>query len=284
MKGKKKGRTVVKRIQVIAGIAVFFFCLGFSQNRVSEEYRIGPKDLLDINVFGLDEMNKTVRVSETGKISLPLLGEVLVDGLTKAEVERKLIQLLEARYLKDPQVTIFIREYQSKQVSVLGAVKSPGTYELLGGETLYKIIAEAGGLTNEAGEEIIVIRSGINQSVRIPLEDLIMKGDTRLNIPIEAGDVINVPVDETVLIYIFGQVRNPGTIQVKKSRIPTLLMAIAQAGGFSDRAAKGSVVIRRKNASGQSIEIKVNVKDILKKCSAKIKSRHFAQIKSRQGG
>ena len=108
----------------------------FSQKMDTADYRIGPKDLLDISVFGLDELSKTVRVSEDGRISLPLVGEVEVEGITKAALEKKLSQLLEEKYLQDPQVTVFISEYQSKRVSVLGAVRNPGPYELLGRQTL----------------------------------------------------------------------------------------------------------------------------------------------------
>lgn len=237
-----------------------------AQEKFTTDYRIGPKDLLEISVFGLDELNKTVRVSEDGKITLPLLGEVEVDGLTKAEVERKLSRLLEAKYLHNPQVTIFIREYQSKRVSVLGAVRNPGPYELLGRQTLLQVISEAGGLTEKAGSDIIIIRQhpdGSNTSLKIPIDDLILKGDARRNIPLQPDDIVNIPVEQTVLIYVFGQVNNPGALEVKKSDIPTLLQAIAQAGGFSEGAAKGRVIIRRTDEEGKEQKIKVNVKDII---------------------
>ncbi len=257
------------RIPVTIFMIIFFnpFFFSLHQEAPSTEYRIGPKDLLDINVFGVGELNVTVRVSEEGRITLPLLGEVEVEGLTKSEVERKISSLLEEKYLQNPQVTIFIREYQSKRVSVLGAVRSPGTYELLGRQTLLQIISQAGGLTPEAGEEIIIIRqlsNGNNTSLKISIEDLILKGDAKLNIPLQPNDIINIPIDQVVRIYIFGQVRNPGALEVRRSNIPTLLRAIAQAGGFAERASKGSVIIRRRAEDGKEIEIRVNVKDILK--------------------
>lgn len=239
----------------------------FSQERETIDYKIGPKDLLDISVFGLDELTRTVRVSGDGKITLPLLGEVDVEGLTKGELEKKLSQLLEEKYLQNPQVTVFIQEYQSKRVSVLGAVENPGPYELLGRQTLLQIISEAGGITSEASKEIIVIRQheeGISTSLKIAIEDLIFKGDARLNIPLQPNDIVNVPVDKIVYIYVSGQVRNPGALGVKKSNIPTLLQAIAQAGGFSERASKGRVLIKRIDEDGKEAKIKVNVKSIIK--------------------
>jgi len=239
----------------------------FSQKRDTADYRIGPKDLLDISVFGVDELTKTVRVTEDGKISLPLIGEVEVEGITKAELEKKLSQLLKEKYLQNPQVTIFIREYQSKRVSVLGAIRNPGPYELLGRQTLLQIISQAGGITNEAGNEIIVIRElgdGANTSLKISIEDLVLKGDARLNIPLQLNDIINIPIDKIVHIYVFGQVTNPGALEVKRSNIPTLLQAIGQAGGFSERASKGRVLIKRIDDNGKEVKIKVNVKNIIK--------------------
>jgi len=252
---------------IMALLFIFTPLLAVSQEKFTQEYRVGPKDLLEISVFGAEELSRTVRVSEDGKVTLPLLGEVLVDGLTKSEVEKKLGQLLGEKYVQNPQVTVFIREYQSKRVSVLGAVEKPGPYQLLGRQTLMQIISEAGGLTRDAGNEIVIIRQlpdGSSTSLRISIDDLFLKGEAKLNVPMEAGDIVNIPVDKFVVVYVFGQVKNPGALQVKKSNIPTLLQAIAQAGGFTDRASKGGVIIKRKDETGKEKEIKVNVRNILK--------------------
>jgi polysaccharide export outer membrane protein len=239
-----------------------------AQQPLAAEYRIGPKDLLEVTAMGVPEIDKfVVRVSEDGKITLPLLGEVDVNNLTRSEVERKLVASLGEKYLVNPQVTVFIKEYKSKQVSILGAVEKPGPYELLGRQTLLSIISQAGGMTRDAGNEIIVIRQlpdGTSTSLHISVDDLFFKGDAALNVPLEPGDIVTIPVDKVVVIYVFGQVKNPGALQVKKSNIPTLLQAIAQAGGFSDRASKGNVKIRRKDGAGKEIELTVNAKDILK--------------------
>lgn len=251
----------------LIGWGVVLGAVLFCQEQYSSEYRIGPKDLLEIRVFGLDELDSTVRVSEEGNITLPLVGEVEVEGLTSAELERKLKSLLEENWLRDAQVTIFIVEYQSKKVSVLGAVREQGSYELLGRQTLLQVISQAGGLTPEAGNEIIVIRQqedGNNAALKIPLEKLVLEGDVNLNIPLQPNDIINIPIDKLINIYVFGQVRNPGALELKKSNIPTLLQAIAQAGGFSERASKTGVLIKRKDENDQEKEIRINVKDIIK--------------------
>lgn len=256
-----------QKITLILILLFLFGYYGWAQEKHTAEYIIGPKDLLRISVFGTEELNKTVRVSEEGKITFPPLDEVEVEGLTKTELEKKLSRLLEEEYLQNPQVTVFIVEYQSKRVSVLGAVEEPGPYELLGRQTLLQLISKAGGLTEFAGDEIFVIRlleDGSSTSLKISIDDLFLKGDASLNIPLEANDVITIPVIKTALIYVFGQVNKPGAIEVRKSNIPTLLQAIAQAGGFSRRASKGGVRIKRRDKYGKEEQIKVNVKDIIK--------------------
>ena len=258
-----------ERAVLVLFLGVLLSVLVFPQEKTTLEYKIGPKDLLEISVFGLDELNRTVRVSEDGIITLPLVGEVKVEGLTKTGLEKKLSELLEEKYLHNPQVTVFIREYQSTRVSVLGAVRNPGLYELLGRETLMQIISQAGGLTAEAGDEIIIMRQradGTSNSLKISIDDLFVKGDATLNVPLQPNDIVNVPIDKTVFVYVMGQVNRPGALEVKRSNIPTLLQAIAQAGGFSERASKGRVLIKRKDEkTGREIKIKVNVKSIIKR-------------------
>jgi polysaccharide export outer membrane protein len=234
----------------------------------SAEYKIGPKDLLEITVLGVQEISKiVVRVSEEGRITLPLLGEVEVGDLTKFEVEKKLAGLAGEKIVLKPQVTVHILEYLSRRVSVIGAVENPGPFELLGRQTVLAAISASGGLTRDAGEEIIIIRQlpqGDSTSIRVSIDGLFVQGDPKLNVVLEPGDVVNVPVDKLVPIYVFGQVRNPGALQVKRSSLPTLTQVIAQAGGFTDRANRKRVLIRRKDASGKELEITVNVRNILK--------------------
>ena len=257
-----------KREVILIGLSIILIVSFLSAQGIEKtDYKIGQKDLLEISVFGLDDLNRTERVSEEGKITLPLLGEIEVNGLTKGELENKISQLLEEKYLQDPQVSVFIAEYQSKMVSVLGAIQTPGRHELLGRQTVMDIIAKAGGLTSEAGDEIYVMRrraDGSNSSIKILIDELILNGKAELNIPLEADDVINIPIDKVVQIYVMGQVGNPGALDVRRSMIPTLLRAIAQAGGFGERAAKGGVIIKRIKEDGSEEKIKVNVKDIIK--------------------
>lgn len=233
-----------------------------------KEYKIGPKDLLEIKVFELPELNQVVRVSEDGSITIPLVGSVMVEGITKDELERKLAELLEERYLRNARVSVFIKEYQSKRVAVIGAVENPGMYELIGRLTLLQMISRAGGFTEKASNELFVLRegnNGLSATICIDLEDLLVNGNQKLNIPLKANDVINVPVDKIIHVYVWGEVTKPGALEVKMSKKITLLQAIAQAGGTTDGASKGGVVIKRKDKkTGKEKKIKVNLKDIIK--------------------
>jgi polysaccharide biosynthesis/export protein len=232
----------------------------------SYEYQIGAKDLLEISVFEVPELNITVRVSENGMVTLPLLGEVKAEGLNRADLEKQIATMLEKNYLKNAQVTIFIKEFQSKKISVMGAVKDPGMHDLIGRQSLLQVISMAGGLSEQASDTVVIFRqfrSLPSQSLVIKLDDLLLKANPKFNIPVFPGDIINVPGDQYLDIYVFGQVKNPGAVRMKKgSDDVTLLRAIAQAGGFSDRARRGKVLITR-TEGGTEKKIYVDVKDIL---------------------
>jgi polysaccharide export outer membrane protein len=237
-------------------------------NRFISEYRIGPQDELDIKVAKGDLFNIKARVSEKGTISIPFLGEIMADGLTAAELEKALAKaLIDTQQMLDPQVSVTITDRKSKRVMVIGAVQTPASYELLGRQTLLQILSTAGGLSRDAGREILIIRrlpDGTSSALHIPLEDLMVKGETRYDIPLEAGDIVNVLIDREGVVYILGEVKAPGALKVLQSRMPFLAQAIAQAGGPTERAALGRVTIKRRDAAGMEKEIVVDVKAILK--------------------
>jgi polysaccharide export outer membrane protein len=122
------------------------------------EYRIGPEDVLNINIFEAQELNREVRVSAGGDISLPLLGSVRAAGLTPRELEFVLQELLHRTYMKDPHVSVFVHEMQSHPVSVMGAVRRPGVFQIRGSKTLLEVLSLAEGLADDAGETVIILR------------------------------------------------------------------------------------------------------------------------------
>ena len=129
-----------------------------------QEYVIGPEDVLDINVFEASEMNRGVRVSASGEISLPLLGAVTAAGLTPRELETTLEELLRPKYMKDPHVSVFVHEMQSHPVSVVGAVRKPGIFQIRGNKTLLEILSLAEGLADDAGESVVILRRGAEKN------------------------------------------------------------------------------------------------------------------------
>ena len=200
-------------------------------------------------------------------MTLPLLGRIVVEGLTQEGVVQKLSGLLQAKYVKNPQVTIFIKEYKNQQVAVIGAVEKAGSYELVGRKNLLQIISMAGGFSETAGNEIFILREGpdgVTSSVAIDLKDLLVNGNQKLNIPIEPNDVINVPVDREIRVFVMGRVTKPGAVKAKLSEGMTLLQAIADAGGLAEGAKESAVMITRKDKAGKEQKIKVNLKDIIK--------------------
>ena len=240
----------------------------FSQVSVMDEYRVGSKDVLQVDVYGVESLtNLEVTVSAMGRITLPLLGEVDVNGLTKSEVEEKLVRLLKDSFLRNPRVTVLIKQYQSRVVYMIGAVLKPGIFPLLGSQNLLEMLVLAGGPTPQAGPEVILIRKQDGKegmSLRIPLQSLMSNLDSRLDIPLQPGDVVNVPADRNIVVYILGAVKTPGALEVKLSSMPTLLKAITKAGGFTDRANQRDVRVRRVDAQGVEKEVRVNVRDIIR--------------------
>ena len=240
-----------------------------TQDVFIREYKIGAKDLLEIKVVDVPELNLAVRVSQEGSITLPLVGRVELSGLTKDAAERRIAgKLVEGNYLKNPQVTIFIKEYQSNRVALFGAVKTPGMYELIGEMSLLELISKAGGFLENAGDEVLVWREskdGKGATLALDLNDLVLNGNQRINIPLQPRDVISVPIDRIIQIYVWGEVRNPGALSVKTSRKVTLIQAIAQAGGTTDAAKESAVVIKRRDAkTGKETQMTVNLKDVMK--------------------
>ena len=235
----------------------------------SAEDLLGAEDLLDIRVVGVDALSTTVRVSEAGSITLPLIGEVKVAGLSPADLEAALARRLEERYVHDPQVSVFVKEFGSRKVSVIGAVVRPGRYAMLGRRTLLDMISDAGGLTEDHGPFALITRHGdapgaAPTTLEIDLGALLYQGRTDLNPEILAGDLVHVPVDLPVRVYVNGAVGTPGEYETRASRPLTLLQAITKAGGLTARAARKKVEILRRTAGGGQETIPIDLKMVMR--------------------
>ena len=241
------------------------------------DYKIGPEDLLEVTVFEVEKLNKTVRVSARGDISLPLLGILKVKGLTATELEKNITDLLAEKYIKDPYVTVFIKEYRNQRISVIGMVEKPGIFEVAGQKTVLGMMAMAGGLKEDAGRLLFLLRpppsnedspketaGSVQQApltLVIDLDELLIKGDLSLNVPTFSGDVINVPASGKV--FVGGEVQRPGGFPLKGKRL-TVTQAIALAEGLKPEADGAEIRIFRLSGKGQEKEaIAVNYYDIV---------------------
>lgn len=156
---------------------------------VAKDYRVGPNDLLDIEVLDLDNLKRTVRVNAAGAISLPLVGAVLVAGLTSQEVEQHIADRYREKYLQNPQVSVFIREFTTERITVEGAVVKPGIYPLSGQITLLRALALAGGFGPIANsEEVMLFRNGDNGKREVAVFDVDQIRAGKKDDPLIKGD------------------------------------------------------------------------------------------------
>jgi len=230
----------------------------------SPGYRIGPRDLVDIKVFETPELNVSRRVSEDGEVNLPLVGNVALAGLTEGEAARKLKSVLEGKLLQRASVAVQVQEFRSTPITVIGAVRQPGNLAFSGRWTLLEAVTAAGGLTEAHGNLVYVIRhaaNGLSDQVAVPIDDLLVRTDPKVNIPIVAGDLINVPVTIELIVYCLGEIHQPGAVPFKSSERMTLLTLISRAGGLTDRASR-KILIKRNGREGKS-EIAADYKRIL---------------------
>lgn len=229
------------------------------------DYVIGPKDLLQITVLEIPDLNVERRVNDAGTIDLPLLGTFPVAGVTATQARAQLEELLRKKYVNRANVSVIVKEFGNKPVSVVGAVAKPGSLNLSGRWSLLQAISAAGGLDQTAGRKIYVLRradNGLSDTLEIRRDDLLQSASSTWNIPIFPGDVVNVPARSTVKVFCLGEVKQPGALEFDSDDRITLLSVIAKAGGLTDRASKG-ILIKRKGPDGKDIETRVNYKAVI---------------------
>ena len=229
------------------------------ENIIPEEYIISPSNVLEIKVYQEPDLSTTLTVSQDGTINFPLLGTIKAAGLSIRELENVIREKLAEDYLIDPHVVIIIRQYTKKKVSILGEVRSPGSYEIKDKLTMTQAIALAGGFTDKAdSSDVKIIRETQEEKESIEVNvSQIMEREER-DIEVRDGDTIMV--GEAGQIYIMGQVVRPGAYRYKKGM--TVIEAIALAGGMTQIAAQNSVKLIR-TVDGEKKIITVPVGSIL---------------------
>jgi polysaccharide biosynthesis/export protein len=230
-----------------------------------KEYIIGPEDVIDIQVWGNDDMHRIVEISREGAFTFPFIDKVHAAGLSVAELEKLIRQKLSEGYFTNPQVTVTISKYKSQKVVVLGEVFKPGSYIIKGRTHILQIISEAGGLTEKAGRIVTITKNGFPQAVPSVIQspqaqtsltvdlDQLAGGNTDTKYLVDDGDSIYIAKAHRV--FIIGEVNRPGEYTWDKGL--TVNQAISLAGGPTKRGAIGRTKINRIE---NGAELKLNPK------------------------
>jgi polysaccharide export outer membrane protein len=247
-------------------ILMLFLGTCFSQGFATEnDYEIGPGDVLEIKVYDHPDLDTVSRVDNDGHILFPLAGQIKVGSLTTASASKAIADKLDGEYIINPQVSIFVQEFRSKKVMVIGEVVRPGLYELSGPTTLLELISKAGGLTRTAGQSATIRRTPRDgqkqgEEITVSVKDLLESGLELADVPLVDGDTVNVPKAGSV--YVTGQVNRPAAYPLEPGT--SVIKAITMAGGFSPLAAQGKVkIIRKVDGKEQTLE-KVSLHDLLR--------------------
>jgi polysaccharide biosynthesis/export protein len=229
--------------------------------------KIGNNDLIAVAVYNSPEFTRTIRVGDDGHIRFPMLKRhINAFGLLPDQLEQSIREAIEAeKLILDPFVTVIVVEYQSRPISVAGAVRHPISFQAITPVTLLDALTRAEGLSADAGPEILVSRkqkeSGPVLVQRIPVKGLIDGADPDLNLSLTGGEEIRVP--EVGKVYVVGNVKRPGAFRVEGAASTTVLKTMALAEGLAPYAAKQAFLYRREAGSGRKNEIPIDLKDIL---------------------
>lgn len=242
----------------------------------SSDYQIGPEDLLEITLFNVPEaigMERqvtpratTVRVSQQSQISLPVVGEISVKGLTVSGLEQKLREAYD-KYIHNPQIGVLVKEFRQR-VSIIGAVQKPGVFELTGPKTIIEIMAMAGGVTDKAGNQVHIYRQGSNGRETHVIDLAVLANSIGLinannagmiNMPVQPGDMINIP--EAGMFFVDGAVRKPGSYPL--GRRYSLMQALATAGGVDAELNSNDISIVRREGPGEVQTIALNLAAVM---------------------
>ena len=239
--------------------------------------RIGANDLIAVSVYDAPELTRSVRVNESGKIRIPMLTtEIDAEGVMPSDLEARIAEALQAeQILVSPVVTVSILEYTSRPISVAGAVNKPLTFQAYTTVTLLDAVTRAGGLSPNAGPEILVSHSQEGPSgemlslvQRIPVKELIDSADPEWNVKLRGGEEIRVP--EVGRVFVVGNVAKPGAYPVEDASGTSVLKILALSEGLTPFARKEAYIYRREAASGNKNEIEIPLRQIMERKSADV--------------
>ena len=215
------------------------------------DYRLGAGDLLKISAFGYPDLATDVRVTQSGNITFPLIGEVAVTGLSTRETESLLAKrLADGGFIPKAEISVLVMEYQSQKIAVLGQVTKPGQYPQSQSNRVLDLIAEAGGLIpTTAGDRATVLR---HDGSKMDLDlGALFAGDPTQNPLVLAGDTIYVP--KAAEFYIYGEVQKPGVYKLERGM--TVSRAISAGGGLTPRGSERNTLIKRRDGTGKELKM-----------------------------
>lgn len=224
--------------------------------------RLGVGDLVAVSVYDAPELTRTIRIEPDGSIRLPLLAEgVKAAGLMPRELEAGVTEALKSEeILVDPVVKVTVVEYHSRPISVMGAVRKPVTFQADGVTTLLDALARAEGLSDDAGSEILITRSGTVE--RVAVKQLLNQADPAANLTLTGNEEIRVP--EAGKVFVLGNVRKPGAFPVRDPGDNTVLKLVALGEGLMPYSSKTAYIVRRTGATA-ALEIPVELEKIMQR-------------------
>ena len=226
----------------------------------AKEYVIGSADVLAISVLDNKDLDTVVTVTPSGKIAVPLVGDVQAAGLTVAELTSRLTQEF-AHNIKLAQVTVTLREVNSYRIYFLGKVAKPGVLSSKSEVTLLQAISMAGGFTEGADLSLAYVARG-SELVPVDFAKLV-RGDLAQNLTLNPEDTVVIPDNPRNVIYITGEVKSPGMLSGVKERGWTALQAVMSVGGFTPFASLGRSHLVRTEA-GQRVNIPIDFNDLMR--------------------
>jgi polysaccharide export outer membrane protein len=222
---------------------------------------IGPGDELDIAVYGAPDLSEHTRVSGTGNISMALIGDVRVAGLSNSEAEGAIeSQLRRNNIVNDPQVSVYVKEYTNSGISVAGEVVKPGFYSALGPHRLFDVLQAAGGPTDRAANKVVISHRDQKDAVTFNIS----KDPAEMassNVALQPGDTVLVP--KAGIVYVLGEVTRPGGYVLNSTGGVTVLQVVAVAGGPTHLASAGKTRLLRRVQNGFQEE-KIDVTKLLR--------------------
>lgn len=223
---------------------------------------LGPSDALKISVYGNPDLSLETRVSQSGSITFPLVGEVKVGGLTTSDAEKEIAGLLvSGGFVLKPQVNILVTARQSQLVSVLGQVAKPGRYPIDGKHSLIDILALAGGVVADGGDKVYLIRNRNGQSKKevIDLVEMVRSGNMKKDLDLMTDDVVYA--EKAPRFYVYGEVQKPGSYRLERNM--TVQQVLSIGGGLTARGTERGMRIKRRDADGKVHEFKASSEDLI---------------------